>query len=85
MTPSFEKGLLKFEQENLGKIILQEGSQLSEYVNLGLIKGCLDRFQSGEANNSDFLALWRAIGLALWLRSRGAGSNQFILKRKEVK
>jgi asparagine synthase (glutamine-hydrolysing) len=85
LTPSFEKGLLKFERENVGKIILEEGGQLAEYVNLELVKGCLGRFQSGAASNSDFLALWRAIGLALWLRSRGAGSNQFILKRKEVK
>jgi asparagine synthase (glutamine-hydrolysing) len=83
--PSFEKGLFKFERETLGKKILQEADQLAPYLNLGLVKQCLDRYQNGTASETDFLTIWRAIGVALWLRSRRTDTGQFIQRRKEVK
>jgi asparagine synthase (glutamine-hydrolysing) len=85
LAPSFEKGLLKFERDNLGKIILEEASPLAAYINLGQVKACLDRLRRGAATETDFLALWRTACLALWLRSRDTGAEKFILKRKEAK
>jgi asparagine synthase (glutamine-hydrolysing) len=82
--PSFEKGLLKFERENLGNIILGEADQLESYVNMKRIKECLDRFRRGEAMEHEVSGLWRTAGLALWLRHRRGENELFMLQRKEV-
>jgi asparagine synthase (glutamine-hydrolysing) len=85
LSPSFEKGLLKFEKDNLRKIILEETDQLAAYVHMGRIKECLGRFERGAANENEIIIVWTTVALALWLRSRSSATKEFILKRKEVK
>ena len=85
LAPSLEKGLLKFERENMGRTIFEEAGKLAAYINLGRMEECLDRFRRGMASEADYLAVWRVTGLALWLRSRRSNSERFILKSKEVK
>jgi asparagine synthase (glutamine-hydrolysing) len=75
LTPSFGKGLLKFERDNLRMIILSEASQLTAFVNLERIKACLDRFQRGTGSPNDITAVWNTVGLAMWLRARHAGAK----------
>jgi asparagine synthase (glutamine-hydrolysing) len=85
LTPSFEKGLFKFERENLPEIILREAVRLTAYLNLERIKECLDRFQHGVATEDDIIVLWTTLDLALWLGNRHTSSRPQILKTKEVK
>jgi asparagine synthase (glutamine-hydrolysing) len=75
LSPSFEKGLLKFERDNLGNIILAEAAELEPYVNMNRIKECLDRFRRGAALPEDVSGIWQTAGLALWLRNRAEKPN----------
>jgi asparagine synthase (glutamine-hydrolysing) len=82
---SFENGLLKFERDNLEKIILHEADRLAVFVNLDRVKECLARFRRGALNEIDATVIFTTANLAQWLRSRHTEAKPFMLQRKEVK
>ena len=75
LSPSFEKGLRKFERDNLISIIQGEAATMAPYINAKQIKESLDRFRHGATRDAEVICIWRAAGLALWLRNRAQKPN----------
>lgn len=83
--PSFERGLRKFERDNLGAIIRDNRDALKPFVNLDRVDRCLKRFQDSAAADEDVSNVWKAACLALWLRQKKPSTQDFIPTRKEVR
>lgn len=73
--PSFDKGLFKFEQNNLRKIIHGQAGRMAAYLDLKRLEEPLARFQRGAADEMDSIAVWTAADLALWLSNREAAGE----------
>ncbi|MGF1601048.1 MAG: lasso peptide isopeptide bond-forming cyclase [Thermosynechococcaceae cyanobacterium] len=68
MTPSFQKGLLRFNQELLTSIFADEAPPASRYINWPLAQAAYRRFVSdSEISEADQQAIWKAATLSLWL------------------
>ena len=67
MHPSFEQGLLEFEQARLEQIILHNPKAIEKYVNISALQQAYHRYLSQEAKVEEVNSIWMAVTLALWL------------------
>ncbi|MGB7415742.1 MAG: lasso peptide isopeptide bond-forming cyclase [Thermosynechococcaceae cyanobacterium] len=68
MTPSFLKGLLRFNQELLASIFSDQAPPASRYINWPLAQAAYRRLVSGvDISDADQQAIWKAATLSLWL------------------
>jgi asparagine synthase (glutamine-hydrolysing) len=74
MTPSFQKGLLRFDQALLASIFSEQASgpvsPAAHYINWPMAQQAYGRLVSGaDLSETDLQALWKAATLSLWLES----------------
>lgn len=68
MTANFERGM-HAERSRIEDVIISHPEALERYVDIAAIRAAHERFVDNQAGESDVLAIWRSVSLALWLRS----------------
>ena len=68
LAPSLERGLLDFERSRLEELELQHFALLQDYVDVPSLRRAYFRFLSGTATETEALAVWRSLSLAVWLQ-----------------
>lgn len=68
LAPSFDRGLLKFEQELLEELLIKEPKLIEEYVNISVLDKAYQKFICGKASDHEVVTIWWAVNLALWLK-----------------
>jgi asparagine synthase (glutamine-hydrolysing) len=72
MTPNFLRGLLNFDRELVDEVVVNHQSPIQEFVDFSTLQKSHHRLISqGEKTNDDTINVWKAVTLALWLRSTG--------------
>ena len=70
MGHNFDRAMRTFENDRIRQVIVEDASAIEGYVNVDALRGAYDRFAvGGSADGADVMAIWRAVTLALWLRS----------------
>ncbi|MDM9379608.1 lasso peptide isopeptide bond-forming cyclase [Chlorogloeopsis sp. ULAP01] len=68
LAPSFNHGLLTFEQERLEELLVKNSELIKEYTNTISLHEAYHRFISQQDKEDDSFNLWKALNLALWLK-----------------
>jgi asparagine synthase (glutamine-hydrolysing) len=67
LAPNFDRALLKFGQNLMDDVILNDPSVIEEYVNVPTLRQAYKRYARRETDGDAF-DIWMSITLALWLR-----------------
>jgi asparagine synthase (glutamine-hydrolysing) len=68
MTANFESGL-RAERDQIEDLLMTQSELVAPYVEIGSVRAAYQRFIDDQAGESDVLAVWRTVSLALWLRA----------------
>jgi asparagine synthase (glutamine-hydrolysing) len=70
LSPTFDRGLLKYRRELMEEVIFDSSETIEEYVDVPSLRDMYRRFASrGEGEESTII--WGAVTLAVWLRQTG--------------
>jgi asparagine synthase (glutamine-hydrolysing) len=73
--PSFDHGLLNFEQNRLEEVLFNNPELIGKYTEINALHEAYRRFISRKDRDDDVIAIWRALTLALWLKSFQSGKS----------
>jgi asparagine synthase (glutamine-hydrolysing) len=65
--PNLERSLLRFEQERLEKVILQQPQDIEIYINVDTLRQYYQEFTEQSADENAVRSIWLAVMLASWL------------------
>lgn len=82
--PSFEYGLLTFEQQHIEEAILKYPEIIAKYVDIATLRQTHQRLLAREATQEEVNLLWRTVSLSLWLRRTGIATQSLPITPKEV-
>jgi asparagine synthase (glutamine-hydrolysing) len=72
LQPAFERGLLRFERGLLDDVLLKNTATIEAYANADSLKDAYRRYTATYPESApldtDMLAIWKAVSLAVWLR-----------------
>ena len=68
MRANFIRGMTE-ERARIEDVLRHDPRLIEPYVNLPAVRAAYEKFVNDQAGDTELLAIWRPISLALWLRT----------------